>query len=210
MSMDKPFRHRFSHRSVSPVLWAILLLSGILQACSGRPARKKMPDLTDLSLALEGIASDSKAATDEWPFYTSDTLILEGRQTANFLAVTLPFPTRDSVLWEMVKSWSVLSGPLLSEWAKMGKDGVLIDLRTHAGASVERADYILESHPQASHSIPIVLLWDAGSRNRAAYFTVACQSLPEWGIRLVGTSETGGQVFRQDCFQNGPPTLNNP
>lgn len=187
----------------------LMLLIGIFSSCGGRPERKKMPEFAGLSLEGEPLYRNQEIGTKEWPFYASDTSIMTGGRMSTFLSIAMPYPAFDSLAWGTVKAYEPFAASFLMEWTRLGKDGILIDLRNNIGRETHRADFRIEGHESAIIPIAIVFLWDAGSTARAASFMGALRLLPEINCSFIGGDDGmfHGQIGRQDCFKPTSPVL---
>lgn len=186
----------------------VLLISGFY-GCGGRPERKKMPEFAGISLEGESPFKSQEIGTKDWPFYTGDTSIMTGGRSSNFLSIVMPYPAYDSLAWGTVRAYEPFAASFLMGWTRLGKDGILIDLRSNSGRETHRADFRLEVRESAMLPIPLVFLWDAPSTGRAASFIAALHLLPEINCSFLGGEEgmAYGQTGRQDCFQPTPPVL---
>lgn len=187
-----------------------MLLIGIFSSCGGRPERKKMPEFAGLNLEGEPPFKSQETGIKEWPFYTGDTSIMIDGTVSTFLSLAMPYPAYDSLAWSTVKAYEPFAVSFLMEWARLGKDGILIDLRNNTGRETHRADFRIEGRESAIMPIPVVFLWDAGSTARATAFIGTLRLLPEINCSFTG-GEDGmafGQIGRQDCFKPALPVLN--
>lgn len=158
---------------------ATALLLGFLQGCGpepgGEPARNKMPELTNLSNGFEGGGSGFRASKtkdrNEYGLTTvnADMDIMGEREPC--VVVSLPSAGMDSVAFILVKTYGVLASPLINEWSKRDRRGVVLDLRENAGSSARssKTEYMLKSG--TGIDIPVVIMWDQRSASRAASYT---------------------------------------
>ena len=166
---------------------AVGIFFGCAGAGPGRPERKKMPDLTDWALG---------ASPADFPFHTGVIDI----GTASFISVALPDPAYDSAAMGLISSYEPFALPLLTEWAKQERKGVVVDLRSRPDGGM-RADYTVDR--SGAFSIPVIFLWDQASAGRAAAYINVLQSLSSVRCRCTGGRDGGYLTGRKDCFQEG-------
>lgn len=187
----------------------LVLLVSSFYGCGGRPERKKMPEFAGISLEGELPFQSQETGIKDWPFYTSDTSIMTGGRSSSFLSIAMPYPAYDSLAWGIVKTYEPVSASFLMGWTRLGKDGILVDLRCNANRETHRADFQVEVRESAMLPISLVFLWDAPSAARTASFISALRLLPEINCHFTGGEDalTDGLIGRQDCFKFTPPAL---
>ena len=187
--------------------WTVLICAAALCSCQEAklPPRKKMPALNSLSVP-EGEWNLRSANDNAFPFATSDIDVMQNGAIRTYLRVSLPGAAEDSAAMNLVNLYRPLASTLLSQWGGIGRDGVLIDLRSRPGAYNQRADYLLEKHN--AFSIPVIFLWDQAASGRVAVFMQLLGELPVNSTRISGSnSAISWQSSRQDCFQTTSPVI---
>lgn len=153
-----------------------LLLLGCWACSEGRPIRKKMPE-------WEG----GPGGAGMTPYTISDTSFLVEGHRRHYLCYTLPLPAYDSIVWNLVRAYEPLAPSLLRDWTAQDKDGILIDLRT-GSSTIRQVDFELDKVGATTFHLPITLIWDAASAERARGYLDAAQSLS--GIHLTTHSSS--------------------
>lgn len=165
----------------------VLALPCVLYACSDMPvekeSRKKMPQLYMPMAEVPGLpficnfAGD--AAGDLFPFRVRQVDWSMDAGTGSFTAVAIPDAAKDSIAFDMARTYRPLVTTLLQRWAAASGKGILLDLRSSATAT-EGAQYNVNA---GGINIPVVLLWDRASAHRASAYKALLESVPD--MRLV-------------------------
>jgi hypothetical protein len=193
----------------------LVLLLVVAWNCNGRPARKKLPDLTGDPASWEGVTTTADRHPEQIPglppFYASDTTLLLGGRTADLLTISLPEPAFDSLTMRIVTAWSPMARTLLDQLAARGEKGVLIDLRS-ASSQQDRSGasstaYLVEKQGSAGAqlSLPVVFCWDGASAARARAFIDVLQKMPEFRYIRIDRGK-GNPPVNAGCFSADPPT----
>lgn len=168
---------------------ALLLIAGALFSCGGAtaPARKKMPEFNSLSDGIEGPGTgwgNTNQMQGSFAFApTNIDLAMSDGTVHGFVSVPLPNPANDSAAVSLINSVKPFALPMLSAWAHQQRNGVMLDLSSHA-LPVSRTDYVMEK--PGEYNIPLVVLWDARSAYRVAIVKNLIAAEP--ALRLRQTS----------------------
>lgn len=157
---------------------AFLLISSFLYSCTQVPQRKKMPGYLQ-----------SQSFEDEDPFQTGNRYniagleltaapvdIVSGGRMEKYISIPLPDASYDAMVTNLFQSYKLLAVPLLTEWAKQGRNGVVLDLRSNTAQSGSQTGYSLQKG--SDFSIPVIFIWDAGSASRATSLMQLAQDIP--------------------------------
>jgi len=163
----------------------LLMLHSCMPGGAGMPARKKWPELNGLSGA-EGYAplAIKGPGAAGLPFRVGYTDVMTGSGMATMFAVSLPGAGEDSLVMSLVNTYRPLAIGLLAQWAPQLRNGLLIDLRDHAGEDLHRADYLVQY--AGAFSIPVTFLWDRYNAGRAADYMSLLQTSN--GMRITQVS----------------------
>lgn len=166
--------------------FALISLSITLASCEGMGdvpmERKKMPRFSDAGLNQQGEFEGRKAYTSCGMTFETDLVKLgSAGNSSQYLCIPLADVAADSSAFALINMFKPFASIYLSQWAKMGNKGIMIDLRSDRQAQGSRTDYHLKN--EGSLSIPVVILWDAKSALRADSFEQLMSNLP--GINSV-------------------------
>ncbi|TDW96268.1 hypothetical protein [Dinghuibacter silviterrae] len=164
------------------LLVCISLSPGCLPSPAGpsRAPRKKMFTLDETdglwegnSLTSPGSRLPNAMVAPSLPFAMSDTL-LQGRAGMEpYVLLRMPSADVDFLLLG-AKNYEAWFPGWLKSWSQTGRQGLVIDLSS--GKATGRTTFQL-SAPGLDSPVPLVLLWDDASGQRAGFYTQLLQSL---------------------------------
>lgn len=182
--------------------YALFALSISLFSCEGGGdvpiERKRMPRFSDSGLN-QGFAGRKAYTSCGMTFETETVNLGSAENSSQYLCIPLADANADSSALAVINMFKPFASIYLSQWAKMGNRGVMIDLRSDRQQQGSRADYHLTK--EAAFSIPVVLLWDAKSALRASDFKQVMNSLP--GINSIKSNAPSAndyQFFNENPF----------
>ncbi len=182
---------------------AIVLCSIVFWGCNEKPARKKLPDFTEI-IGWEEMPLAKKTIE---PFSICDTSLMQNGRPTDFFSIAMPDPSQDSAAINIVKSYEPFSGIFIHQWMKQKRKGILIDLRTQAG-DCDRADFILKENADTVNvSVPVIIIWDHPSDFRVDYLMKTIASFPEIKCNLISNSRRKEGIARNDCFSPAAPSF---
>lgn len=170
----------------SAFILAILLIS-----CQegGRPARKKLPEITDGDHSWEADYEQRSFSkqfyegnTDPYSsyfFYVKDTTV-SGKM---FLSLAMPDPASDSLAHILLKAYRPMASSAFVMLENQGKQGVLLDFRSDNGGGTRRAEYATKNFQ--NKTLSLIFLWDNRSSERASLFMNELQYMPLVRYRKV-------------------------
>ena len=179
----------------------IVAIGFLLGSCqkTGRPVRKKIPDLTSLEDAW---SLHKPAAGNGLPFYTYDLTLAADGGLQQYVYVPLPDASGDSAIIQLVNNFKPLAIPLLSNWASLQKNGVLIDLRS-SNSGTKKAQFVISK--QAAFAVPVTFMWDEYSAARAGVYIGLLQTVP--AVAIQGNRAQAGRNGNMDCFAPASPVI---
>jgi len=185
--MKKYNYYRFAKQGMILVLAAQLCGCGV---GSAPEPRRKMPDFNTMTDGIEFSLPFTHQRLENLtqkkslvPFaITNVDLILNG-SLHSFVSVPLLSPGSDSLAYNMINTYKLFAMPLLAQWSRQERNGVLLDLRSKTGNQQFRADYLIEQSENSA--FPVVFLWDNSSSQRAAVYMNLMQELP--GVSAIRT-----------------------
>lgn len=184
-------RNDFAGKIVG-LAFAILLLQGCSGAPSGDPPRNKMPEFADMSNGFEGggYSFQSRRTRDYSEFGLTLTNVDIGFMGTleSCVSVALPSASDDSVAFNLVHTYGRFALPMLSEWSKRERNGVVLDLReqSQTGVVPHKTEYLVSCGN--NRDIPVIFLWDAFSAQRAAAYTQLLDQLSGIGYRKLSSN----------------------
>ncbi|MBV7531197.1 hypothetical protein [Chitinophaga sp. sic0106] len=161
----------------------VLALPCVLSACSDLPtekeSRKKMPHLympqTEIP-GLPGICNFAgDAASELFPFRTTAVNWSMDGGTNAFTLVAIPDASKDSIAFDMARTYRPVVTTLLQRWAATSGKGIMLDLR-RSTETTQGAQYNVNA---GGMNIPVVLLWDKSSAWRANAYKELLASVPD-------------------------------
>ena len=175
---------------------AIALLAFFLQGCGpeqgGAPARKKVPELTDLSNEFEGNGYEFQTTKtnniNQYGFTSTNANMNFMGEQQSCVVVSLRSAAMDSVAFNLVKTYGILASPLINEWSKRERKGLVFDLRENAGNEIgsSKAEYVLKS--TSGIEVPIVFVWDRRSASRAVNYTQILENFSGIDVHLLSSN----------------------
>ncbi|MBB2148126.1 hypothetical protein [Pedobacter gandavensis] len=182
--------------------YALFALSISLFSCEGAGdlpiERKRMPRFSNSGLDQE--FAGRKAYTSCGMTFETDLVNLgSAGNRSEYLCIPLADANADSSAFAVINMFKPFASIYLSQWAKMGNKGIMIDLRNDRQQQGSRVDYHLTK--EASFSIPVVLLWDVKSALRANEFKQVMNSLP--GINSIKSNAPSAndyQISNENSF----------
>jgi hypothetical protein len=168
-------------RSFGLILFAGFFQTGCMPGVS--PERKKMPGYLQYDAFESNYPFSSKLESMQGGlgFATEEVDLSGNGKNQHCIAVPLPDASFDAMVISMFESYKMFAIPLLTEWGKQNRNGVILDLRANREQTGSRSDYMLEK--SGEFSIPVMLIWDEASANRAHTFTQMLQNLS--GINFI-------------------------
>jgi len=154
-------------------LWLSFFMTGCLPGGGGpggKPARKKM--LTSdpspggwegVSLAPQSGGNQPALDAPSLPFYLMDTTMRIGGEEMNVALLRSPSADYDYLLLA-AKGYEAWLPAWLAAWPQSGRQGFVIDLTV--GTASQRVDLQVQC-PGIQQAIPLVLMWNSGSADRA-------------------------------------------
>jgi hypothetical protein len=189
----------------------LLFCLAVLGSCrQGRPARKELPPslsmLPEIGATVTPYPSRwslNSATSSDYLFYSTDTSLLTNGIRQNFLVLSLPDPTLDSAVGELISAGQSLAPYLLTQLHSLKKAGIVIDLRLSDNSSTIRQDYQATSTTLKETNLPIIFLFDRETSGRAAFFSQYLEQFPDitWSI----TNDR--PRYQSDCFKDVHPTF---
>ncbi|WP_316751882.1 hypothetical protein [Pedobacter gandavensis] len=167
--------------------YALIALSTSLLSCEGgdaipNPERKKMPRFNSSGLNQEDEVVSRRAYTSCGMSFETDLVNLDnGTGNNQYICIPLADAEADESAFTLINMFKPFASIYLSQWAKMEKKGIMLDLRSNRQQQGSRVDYNLEKGE--SFSIPVIILWDSASALRASSFKQLVGNLP--GITSV-------------------------
>lgn len=164
-----------STAAVTKGLAVLLLGCMLLESCSGIPGREqqrnKMPEFNDLSNGFEGSGYSFQGSHinnhKEFGLTLSNVDIGFMGTRQSFISVALPSTADDSVAFNLVNTYGRFALPLLNDWAKRERNGVVLDLREpqQIDARPEKTEFVINVANEGN--IPLIFLWSQSSAYRA-------------------------------------------
>lgn len=170
--------------------YALLALGiSMLSSCEGGGdvpvERKKMPRFSGSGASLEQEFVSRRAYTSCGMAFETDLINLgDPANSSQYLCIPLADAEADAAAFALINMFKPFASIYLTQWAKMGNKGVMIDLRSDRQQQGSRVDYTLEK--EHAFSIPVVILSDAKSAIRAKGFTQLMNNIP--GVTSVKAS----------------------
>jgi hypothetical protein len=182
----------FIGKTLVCLISAALLLQGCSGAPSGDPPRNKMPEFADMSNGFEGggysFQSRHTRNYSEFGLTLSNVDIGFMGTTEPCVSIALPSAADDSVAFSLVHTYGRFALPLLNEWSKRDRDGVVLDLREQPETNVvpHKTEYLVNCGN--NRDIPVVFLWDQFSSQRAAAYAQLFDQLSGIGYRKLSSN----------------------
>lgn len=160
--------------------FGVLLLSALLCSCSGAPSpkpRKKFPAFNSFSDFNHSLSfSKSTENYDGLPFGGTDLDFFSDGKFSSYTYIPMGDAQSDSLVLNLINTYKPFAIPMLSEWSKQYKKGVLIDFRTKHSSFYASKEFNLES--VGSFSFPVVFIYDGNSAARASLFMGTINGMP--------------------------------
>ena len=175
------------------VLIILVLVAAIfVEGCKSKPERKKMPGMS----FTNGFFNEQQSTQAEQPrFIVSDTLMGRSR----YFSIAIPDPSSDSTALAMLQSCKLVAGLLYNALVKEGDKGVVIDLCSNEEQTYQTE---LTVDQKDGFSLPVKLLWNNKSRQRAFQFLNGLQGMTEFQYTLTKGElpVTARWYLTQNCF----------
>lgn len=163
----------------------LLLFTGCGQGPEKTP-RKKMPEFTSFA-EWSSSGACMAGANEGLPFGVGELELMAGGRLQGFTYIAMSDPASDSLVMNLINTYKPFAIPMLTQWYKQEKKGVLIDCRTETRGAYETAEYRVEAG--SAFSIPVVFVWNRFSAERAAWLTNALQSYTAVSCRQITGAE---------------------
>jgi hypothetical protein len=168
------------------VLLAVLALTGCVPGTSTSP-RKKMPEFNESQLQ-EGpmpfnYRGNIATGNSDFRFVTNNVDMEIDGNMQHFVSVALPDANNDPLAISLLESFKPLALPLLTAWAQQQRNGVVIDLSSHASFNTNRTNYAIKKNND--FSIPVVIVWDEASASRVALLRSMAEGLPSVAFTYI-------------------------
>lgn len=201
--MNNPKKNKYSFtRSIINGSVALSLLS-IIIGCSptGAPKpRKKFPEFSSFGEFNSSLSFSRPSENyDGLPFGGADLEFYSNGKFSSYVYIPMGDAESDSLVINLINTYKPFAIPMLSEWNKQNKKGVLIDFRPRPGSSYSSSEFNLES--SGSFSFPVVFIYDGNSALRASAFMGTMKTMPMIRATLISadkaiTSRSGAM----SCF----------
>jgi hypothetical protein len=175
---------------------ALFAIAGMAFAsCDQKPPRKTLPSLSitdEIEGAYTPFQKDYPESNDVYAFNTSNVDMVTGGTTQACISIPMSDAGSDSAIIHLLDTYKPFAIPLLSQWSKQGRNGVVLDFRSAnskvLGDAGGRADYIMEK--ENSFSVPVIFLWDKTSESRALGYMTIFKAYTSESLVSVRKTET--------------------
>jgi hypothetical protein len=189
-------------------LLAISIGAALFSSCGDirpqTPGGKELPDRpTFPEDHMPILGKDGKEEAELSGFAISYLDVPVSGNDEPFVVVQLPTLHHDTLANELLYKYQLLSGTLISQWAKK-HTGVVLDLST-AREGLQKTDFRLAVNDAA---FPLVLIWDKAAADRADIYANVIKKLP--GVIVSEETVTPPSLFEMlPAEKDKRPTLQN-
>jgi hypothetical protein len=167
-------------------LATLLMLTTLMYGCESgsnkKPERKKMPELVGYDGFYDGGFNPGgeqlKAA-----FAGENVTIETASGPQNFVSIPLPDASLDSLAVNLLNSIKPLALPLLNNWAREHKSGVLLDLCARHTGSGYQGNFTLNG--LSGFALPVIIRWDRASAYRLTRLNALVQNMPAISLNFI-------------------------
>lgn len=162
-----------------------IMLTALMYGCqadSKKPERKKMPELAGYNGFYDG-GLNPGYSQGETGFFAENITLQTANGPQNFFSIPLPDASADSLAINLVNSVKPFALPLLNQWAREHKGGVLLDLSTHHHGASYQSNFNLRQ--EGGFSIPVIICWDKASAYRLAEVKALVQTMPAINLNFI-------------------------
>jgi hypothetical protein len=162
-----------------------IMLTTLFYSCvtdNKKPERKKMPELSGYDGFYDG-GLNPGADQGEAGFAAENITIETADGPQNFINIPLPDASTDSLAINLVNDVKPFALPLLNNWAREHKSGILLDLSKHHNGTSNEGNFILREN--GGFTIPVIIRWDQASAYRLAEVKALIQTMPAINLNFI-------------------------